>query len=720
MASNNSDLLSEMSSKGLVVSNVIADGECHRTPTADKKGKKNGWYFATKLSGNFFASFGNWATGEIWKYPNGNSGITLSEGDREAMAIIAAEAKRMRENTNLIAGIMAEHEYQNAKTPQASHDYLKAKGVGIHNARQGVNGELLTPIYNSDGVFSTLQRIYKNGEKKLYYKGKKKGCCSVIDGDCKDHIFVCEGWATGCTIAELTDCKVLVAIDSGNLPIVAGIARDMMPGKKIIIAADNDHKSDKNAGLQAGKKAAEVVGVDAILVYPDEINGSDFNDMFHELGDVKTRNSLTGGDEVEIVTAEEIIDSSISFNIGGVPGFPGLIGKGMDGLSMPGCSAVNIYNFAVVTAVIANALSGKITCQGVWPNIYNIKVGGSSTGKSVSDKEMKVALKNAGAKDFYGLTDIASGAGLYRALQNNPQTILAVDEISFLFRRGTKHDPVAEGKRSALLDIYSASGVEIRKAFGNSSNEIHIDQPSLTITGNATLDIFDSFTVDDISSGLIPRFDFFCFDGDIPNRGIKGSANHDLNMFAEAIVAIDNCKVGTGLQDAMGMPADIGVTNRAAEMLQDYSDSIIRRCRAIGDDGSRAIISRSYDLAIKYALIHAGAVRDIDSLTEPLDIDSLEWGIEVAKLIASWKVDILIKDKIVSGDFHRDCQMFINAIKAVVKMGQNPTFKTMANRKNKLKNWDIQHSQKVISVLQKRGEIVVDESRKITRYHVAK
>ena len=50
-------------------------------------------------------------------------------------------------------------------------------------------------------------------------------------------LIICEGWATGCTLAEdKSDALVLAAIDAGNLKPVAIAARCRWPLEELVIA----------------------------------------------------------------------------------------------------------------------------------------------------------------------------------------------------------------------------------------------------------------------------------------------------------------------------------------------------------------------------------------------------------------------------------------------------------------------------------------------------
>lgn len=404
----------------------------------------------------------------------------------------------------------------------------------------------------------------------------------------------------------------------------------------------------------------------------------------------------------------------------------GLFDKGIDGLSAPGMPRIDQYSWPVVAVCLARAIAGKIICQGVWPNIYCIKVGPTSSGKSVADHEMRKALHNADLSDFYGMTDVASGPAIYRGLEQNPRTILVLDEATPIFRRYQKADPLSDGIRDALLDLYSSPGQSVRKPYGNSKLSINIENPCLIFSGNATPIIFDSITPDDFRTGTMQRVDFFCYDGPIPQRGVRKASNPALDAFVKGLADLLSANQGGNLgavlggNNITGAAVEIDLDQEAISILNDYSRDIITRSNELSEEsGKRGIVSRGYDLGIKYGLIHIGSTRTGSAIFEPMTGRDIEWGIKVSEMITSWKVNVL-SGRVTSGEFHRNCEIFKDAIKAVVQKGQKPTFKNMADRRKILKNWKRKDSEEIIAVLSKRGEIILDESGYKTAYYLPK
>ena len=178
-------------------------------------------------------------------------------------------------------------------------------------------GDLLIPLYNAGTmIFQSLQYIRMlNSEnmkheimdlqaheydiflyirhienslehvkfEKRFYKGTStKGACFPFipfHNERPDHIYICEGLATGASIFNFYECSIEIyaAMSCGNIIHVAKMLRAKYPKALITIAADNDkNHAGENAAIETIKAG-----------YADNYNmpkkiGSDWNDHFIE------------------------------------------------------------------------------------------------------------------------------------------------------------------------------------------------------------------------------------------------------------------------------------------------------------------------------------------------------------------------------------------------------------------------------------------------------
>jgi putative DNA primase/helicase len=113
-----------------------------------------------------------------------------------------------------------------------------------------------------------------------------KGCYHSI-GKPSGELVICEGYATGASIHEATGYAVAVAFNAGNLPEVAQALHSKFPTLRLILAADDDWKTEGNPGLAKATEAAKAIG--AAVAVPDfganrPDRATDFNDLHQIAG----------------------------------------------------------------------------------------------------------------------------------------------------------------------------------------------------------------------------------------------------------------------------------------------------------------------------------------------------------------------------------------------------------------------------------------------------
>lgn len=269
----------------------LSDGLMIRFPTKSKPRKANGWlvaYFDRGLP--FVVLAGDWATGAEMKWTPALSTPPCPE-ERVRLAHRLAEAKKARETEQAFqwhqAALRAETIWNNAEAAAPDHPYLLRKGIEPHLARMK-GKDLILPITDFNGRIWSLQSITPEGDKRLMAGGKKTGYFIAVNQPATQaRVLICEGWATGCTLAEQDPgALVLSAIDCGNLKAVALSARNRWPDADLIVCGDDDRKTMGNPGANAAKTAAFAARARFSLpawpaTAPLEL--SDFNDLHNWL-----------------------------------------------------------------------------------------------------------------------------------------------------------------------------------------------------------------------------------------------------------------------------------------------------------------------------------------------------------------------------------------------------------------------------------------------------
>lgn len=274
--------IAEMAAAGLLTPDpIIADGALRRVHIeGDRPGSRNGWYVLhpdPPVSG----AFGCWRRGISGTW-SAVEPARLSREDREILRrrVEEARATRLLEQTrqHADAARRAAYLWRCATLAPADHAYLARKRVTPGTARIDRGGRLVLPVVDLDGALHSLQFIGPDGEKRLLTGGRKQGHVIPVAGRIPgaSRVLICEGWATGRTLAEMEpSALILAAIDAGNLELVAVAVRRRWPDAPIVVCCDADP-----VGIGKGRAAAIATGGTlAIPDFPAGVPGTDWNDL---------------------------------------------------------------------------------------------------------------------------------------------------------------------------------------------------------------------------------------------------------------------------------------------------------------------------------------------------------------------------------------------------------------------------------------------------------
>ena len=183
--------------------------------------------------------------------------------------------------------------------------YVEKKGITPWGARRYISHKkdvLVLPMVDPFKGIMSLYQIDKSGFKRPLKGSQMNGLCMAIGSDLNTAkvIWCVEGWATACSLHELTGESVVVAFTAGNLGAVMDKLVQKYPDAELKLCADDDaataakkHMNGKNPGLfyakQVQKKHPQIA-LYKPLFPPDAPEGlSDVNDL------VLYERSLQGG-----------------------------------------------------------------------------------------------------------------------------------------------------------------------------------------------------------------------------------------------------------------------------------------------------------------------------------------------------------------------------------------------------------------------------------------
>lgn len=272
---------------------ITADGTIRRFGSSGKRGDDAGWYIL-HADGVPAGSFGCWRSGLSSSWC-GKSASEMTDAERKAHAdrVKAMQAARDADREQRQQRAQAEALALWAVAPDAERDnaYLTRKGIKAHGIKSDGGGRLLVPMRDADGRMHSLQRIDQDGSKRFQPGGRVKGCFHLIgQPQAAGPLVICEGFATAASVHEATGHPAAVAFNAGNLEAVALALRAKYPDAALILAADDDHRTEGNPGMSKAQAAARAVGARlAVPRFPEDCrpdDATDFNDL-HALADIE-------------------------------------------------------------------------------------------------------------------------------------------------------------------------------------------------------------------------------------------------------------------------------------------------------------------------------------------------------------------------------------------------------------------------------------------------
>ena len=224
--------------------------------------------------------------------------------DAKEASIKLAECLNLPNHSNQIREktVFKKVEYLLSKTTLGQSEYLTKKGL-IFDLPLLDNGRIFVPMLNLHNEYAGGQFIEPDGSKHLMKSSSKKGAFILVGSILSkpeevcakllahNEIIICEGLATGISIAEFRHQSIVIsAIDAGNLIHVAKAIRELNAMTKIIVAGDNDIGNDKNTGKEKAIETAQAVN--GYYSIPDTDFKADWDDYRQQFGLEKTSASF--------------------------------------------------------------------------------------------------------------------------------------------------------------------------------------------------------------------------------------------------------------------------------------------------------------------------------------------------------------------------------------------------------------------------------------------
>ena len=291
---------------------IQLDGKIHRyNVRGDKPSDKSGAYCV--FSDHWPAGWvQNWRNGAAisWCYERDNlndEGKTYftDEKYKQAMELSKKHQAKLKKERETLQAKAADKARAFAETLPFATDnnfpYLKKKDVFIRGNLKfnPASNQLVLPLTDIDGNIKSVQYIDAEGNKKFHPGTSTTGVFFGYNLDKLDKepdlpILIAEGYATFATVASRFDHPSVAAMTCHNLLPVAKALKEKYPQSKIVIMADNDHKTAGNPGISKANEAVEKLKLQGVA-YPefnDDEDGTDWNDYYKLHGFLKASDDI--------------------------------------------------------------------------------------------------------------------------------------------------------------------------------------------------------------------------------------------------------------------------------------------------------------------------------------------------------------------------------------------------------------------------------------------
>lgn len=662
------------------------------SPT-DKIGRKSGWYIYNEFEDEYrqgayvgVGVFGSWKGDPekvVWVSKR-KEAMSTQEQNRLADQIKVAQAAKQAEleKNQTEAAIYAQQKWSEYTEATASHNYLQKKKIKPHGTRIDIDGRLVVPVKDDNNIVS-LQYI-SDSFKKFLPSGKTKGCWYSI-GDPTETIYICEGFATGATIHEVTGSLTYCAFNTNNLEPVTGMVKGLFPDALIVVAGDDDTWTDGNPGRSKANATADIHQVRA--VFPKfsniETKPTDFNDLAMLEGLESVKNQLKTRHQVYEHKAQYDAMPEDLLNI------PGALGE-----------IANYYNatarvpqpgFAVQTAIaIGSIIMGRNyrSTKSNHTSLYMMNVAKSGTGKEHSKTVIEEVLAHSSLDHLVNGSGYTSAGAVFSTLLRRPRHITIIDEFGRYLEAATgqKNAMLLEANTQLMEAIgrchgtmrptaYSTMTLSAEKAEEMANRKIY--NPAITLMGMTTpAALFRNISSNNVADGFLGRFI-------IHQSNQPRMVHDDKDLMEMPRRIIDWCEHvndrahNDGLDDlSQEFPVYVTLpfSGEALALIREFNQWCVDLCDSLDEFGMDALPGRSKEMSMRLALIIAIS---IDHTANVISEEATRWAISYVKFSTEQTVTML-KMKVSASEHEGDKKSILEAIRK--EKGQGVNWKEMQKR----------------------------------------
>lgn len=336
---------------------------------------------------------------------------------------------------------------------------------------------------------------------------------------------------------------------------------------------------------------------------------------------------------------------------------------------------------ASTLTLMAAAIGRKAELDG-WgtrANIYALAVAHSGAGKERLMSGVKEIVSAAGLPNLVGVEEVASDSGILTSVVSQPNQVMLIDEIHYLFAatKNSKSGAHMVNVASTLLRLYSSSRTRFRgKSYADGTQNREVNEPCVSVLGTATpKGLFAALSSADVDGGLLSRFTLFSA-GDNDPRGRTPTFTDVPDDIVDWVLAWHQRPLNPSPIDVVGgiqriAPVKVQLTPEATTIAEEFEDEMHAAKVGARERNTDALYVRARENALKFALVRAcgqPAVKGedgrsiIDENTLVVTGDIMRWACELSRVTIS-TMEAAVRDEIVDTDFGRLVRDLTNTVR---------------------------------------------------------
>jgi hypothetical protein len=238
-------------------------------------------------------------------------------------------------------------------------------------------------------------------------------------------------------------------------------------------------------------------------------------------------------------------------------------------------------------------------------NLYVIGIAGSGAGKEFARKINRRIFTAAGLGHLDGHDELASDAGLVKAVEKNPAILFQIDEFGRYLRTmgDPKRAPHLYNVITALMKFFScADGIYKGKAYADPNRNVEILYPCVGLYATTVPDnLYQGITLESLKDGFYARMLLFDTD-ELPKRQRKSSRSVPQDII-EIAKYWDTFNPTGNLHDQFPEPLEIQTTAGGQDVFDELAIQVDEQLAKMSLYSS--VWARAEEKACRLALIYA-------------------------------------------------------------------------------------------------------------------